>query len=501
MTSITNEYPTNIVHYLLDRHLVSDQAHKIALIDDSHSWSYQQLARTSQRIAAHLSHLAQDCHMVGLVSYDHGLSAAAFLAVIKLGKVVCPINPELATTEVAERLAHIEAEALLMDDSCLSQHGELAKQYVQCQHINKLATEQPTCSVVTERVPNVPGAFCLFTSGTTGHAQAVIHRHQDVIVMNEHYGKQVLGLRATDVFTSPSKMYFAYGLNSLLFALYWGATVRVFAEKPTARELWSQLATEVSVFFGVPRVYKALLEHDERPDELSCRLFVSAGDKLPNDIQQQWLTQFGQPILDGIGTTEVLSTFISNRPGHWRYGSTGWPVPGFEIQLLTSEGEAVAAGQAGVLWVRGDTYPDRYVNNELASLERFQNGWFNTNDLFCRDQQGWLYYLGRWGDMLLYQGSWLSPYKLEEALVEHPAVNDAAVVSVNKGSWSTIIAWVALNTNEKLTDDLREKLCNRLSHWIDLEPYNVRSLQAVPATPAGKKKRFLLKRDENVYID
>jgi benzoate-CoA ligase len=327
-----------------------------------------------------------------------------------------------------------------------------------------------------------------------------MHRHQDVLVMNEHYGKQVLGLLATDVFASPSKMHFAYGLNSLLFALYWGATVQVFAHRPTAQELWDLLATEVTVFFGVPRVYQALLEQREQPNELSCRLCISAGDKLPASIQRQWWQQFDQPILDGIGTTEVLSTFISNWPGHWRYGSTGWPVPGFEVQLVTPNGEQASSNQPAILWVRGDTYPTGYVNNQQASAERFQHGWFNTNDVFYRDQEGWWYYQGRWGDMVYYRGSWLSPYKLEEALVEHPVVNNAAVVSVNNDWQCKIIAWIVVNNGELLTDDLRRQLCYQLSDWIDIQPENVRSVEAMPATPAGKKKRFLLKNKASMYI-
>jgi len=348
-------------------------------------------------------------------------------------------------------------------------------------------------SVITNKI-----AFCLFTSGTTGPSSLVQHRHQDVLVMNENYGRSVLHLTEDDTIFATSRFYFAYGLNALFFALLNGAKLLLTSNNMTPEMVWRLvISRRPTVLFSVPTMYKRLIQ--SAPQDClvdSLRLCVSAGEHLPLQISDSWLALTGQQIIDGIGTTEVLSTFISNSQRSYKPGSTGRVVPGFVAELRNSNSEKlVGDGAVGILWIKGETYVGGYLNNEVESSERFVDGWFKTNDLFSVDEEGYYFYHGRVNDLIKISGIWTYPYSIEQVLQQHPAVSEAVVSGyVESDGLTRLIGYVVPRegciTSAQLTQELK--------NWCRMHaakheyPHFIEYLKSIPRTLSGKVKRYLL---------
>ena len=276
-------------------------------------------------------------------------------------------------------------------------------------------------------------AFWLYTSGSTGKPKGAVHVHGDLKLTGDLYGAPYLNITEKDVCYSVAKLFFAYGLgNALTFPMSAGATTVLLADRPTPEGVAALLRRHpVTVFFGVPTFYAAFLASPSAPQksELKLRCCVSAGEALPTDVGKRWVERYGVDILDGIGSTEMLHIFLSNKAGEVKYGTTGKPVPGYDCKLIDDNGLPVGKGEMGELLIKGPTSAIMYWNNREQSRNTFLGEWTRSGDKYVEDDDGYFIYCGRRDDMLKVSGLYVSPFEVEGALLTHPDVLEVAVVA------------------------------------------------------------------------
>ena len=340
-------------------------------------------------------------------------------------------------------------------------------------------------------------AFWLYSSGSTGAPKGVRHVHGALRVTCDTYAGGVLGLREDDVVFSAAKLFFAYGLgNGMSFPLSVGATALLLDARPTPESVSAVLETHrPTVFFGVPTLYAALVHRWEgeggRP-EAPLRTCVSAGEALPAEIARRWKALCGVDILDGVGSTEMLHIFLSNRPGDIVYGTSGTAVPGYDLRLVDERGAEVDAGEVGELLVRGDSAAADYWNQRGKSRATFEGEWTRTGDKYERNAAGRLVYCGRTDDMFKVSGIWVSPFEVEQALMEHPGVLEAAVVAHrDEDELEKPKAFVVLKEGAEGIDDLKDFVKDRIGKWK--YPRWVEIVDDLPKTATGKIQRFVLR--------
>ncbi|MFI5314581.1 MAG: benzoate-CoA ligase family protein [Myxococcota bacterium] len=353
-----------------------------------------------------------------------------------------------------------------------------------------------------DAAPTLAGdrAFFLYTSGTTGEPKGAVHRHVDLPVTAECYARDLLELGPGDRVLSAAKLHFAYGLgNSLTFPLALGAEVVLAPERATPEAVFALIAREQpSVFFGVPTLYAAMLAHPEPPASLGrVRVCVSAGEALPAALYQRWLTQFGVEILDGLGSTEMLHVFLSNRPGAARAGSCGVPVSGYELRVVDGDGNDVPDGEIGTLLARGESAARAYHERPADTARTmFAPGWLRTGDSVRRDGDGFYWHAGRSDDLIKVSGSYVSPIEVEALLAEHPSVLEAAVVGEPDASGLTkprafVVLAPGAQPSERLARELQEFVkANSAPHKY---PRRVDFVDELPKTATGKIRRHLLR--------
>jgi benzoate-CoA ligase len=324
-----------------------------------------------------------------------------------------------------------------------------------------------------------------------------VHAHSSMIETAELYARGVLGMQESDVVFSAAKLFFAYGLgNSLSFVLAVGATAVLMAERPTPAAVFKRLTEKKpTLFYGVPTLYAGMLADPNFPKKasLALRICVSAGEALPPQIAKSFLEKTGLDILDGIGSTEMLHIFLSNRPKDFRYGTTGKAVPGYELRLVDEQGRLVKQGELGELEISGPTCAMYYWNNRAKSRSTFTGGWTKSGDKYTQDADGFYAYGGRTDDMLKVGGIWVSPAEVEAALVSHAAVLEAAVIG--KEDEQKLVkpkAYVVLKPGAKATDEelkahVKAKLAPyKYPRWIEFAA-------ELPKTATGKIQRFKLR--------
>ena len=345
--------------------------------------------------------------------------------------------------------------------------------------------------------------FWLYTSGSTGKPKGAVHTHADLKLTDDLYAGPILGISENDICYSVAKLFFAYGLgNALTFPMSAGATTVLLPHRPTPDLVADLLKRhQVTIFFGVPTFYAAFLASAAAPQraELKLRCCVSAGEALPSDVGRRWSERYGVDILDGLGSTEMLHIFLSNRPGEVKYGTTGKPVPGYDIRLVDDDGNIVTRpGEMGELQVRGPTSAIMYWNNRDQSRTTFLGEWTRSGDKYVQDDDGYYVYCGRRDDMLKVSGMYVSPFEVEGILQSHPDVLEAAVVGwPDDDDLIKPKAFVVLKAPETAGDSVIKALQNECRRKLAVYKYPrwIEFRTELPKTATGKIQRFKLRAE------
>ncbi len=502
----------NCAEYLLDRRLAAGDGARVALAGPAGELSYAQLHDQVCRTAAGLRALGlQPEQRLLMLMADSPLFVTIYLAAMRMGAIPVPVSTMLHADGVADLLADsrarflaatpefaaaaVAAAASAPELAGILADGPVPESPVPVHAISALAAG-PASPAVYPTTADSP-AFWLYTSGTTGRAKAAMHRHGAVPVVCETYGQQVLGIRPEDRCLSAAKAFFAYGLgNSVLFPLSVGAAAVLEPARSTPDAVVDAAQKHgASLFFAGPTFFANMLRAGLPADALrGVRLAASAGEALPASLYTRWTGHFGVDILDGIGMTEMLHIFLSNRPGQVRPGSTGVAVPGYQLRLLDEAGQPVPAGMPGTLYVRGDSAATGYWARYDASRQVFQGEWLRTGDTYLRDPDGYYVCLGRTSDMLKVSGMWVSPGEVEARLLAHPAVAQAVVVAANDtDGLEKPVAYVLTEAGHEVAEDELIEFCRAGLPSFE-RPRKVLFVDGYPTTATGKIRRVELRR-------
>jgi benzoate-CoA ligase family protein len=506
----------NFAADVLERNLRAGRAHKAAYVDSRGSWSFGQLADRAARFGEALRDLGvRREERILLCLFDTIDWPTAFLGAVKAGFIPIPVNTLMTEEDYRFILADSGARTLVVSEAIYAKFENLIKaddstlrlvivsgDDARGHHGFEDLIAQATPAAYTAPTTKDDICFWLYTSGSTGRPKGAVHVHADLKLTNDLFGAHVLALTEEDVCYSAAKLFFAYGLgNALTFPLSAGATTILLPERPTADAVAALLRRHpVTVFYGVPTFYAGFLASAAAPrrDELKLRLCISAGEALPAPIGRRWRERYGVDILDGLGSTEMTHTFLSNRPGEVKYGTTGKPVPGYDLRLVDDAGEPVKKGEIGELQVRGPTSALMYWNNRQLSRATFLGEWTRSGDKYREDPEGFFVYCGRRDDMLKVGGMYVSPFEVEGALCTHPDVLEAAVVAwPDPEGLIKPKAFVVLRSPDRASDALARALQDHCKSR--LAPYKyprvIEFRAELPKTATGKIQRFKLRAE------
>jgi len=502
----------------IDRNLVEGREANSAVIDGDGSYSYRELAQRVNRCGNALTGLGlRREDRVALLLPDTIDFPVAFWGCIKAGIVPIPLNTLLTTRDYLYILEDSRAGTLIISAALLERILPVRDQLPGLQHIivsgegaalPSLAVLMQAADTNLEAAPTTRDdiAFWLYSSGSTGTPKGVLHCHSHLIQTAVRYGLGILKMREQDVVFSAAKLFFAYGLgNGMSFPFLVGATSILLAQRPTPALVLDTLQRRrPTVFFGVPSLYAALLAQPDlwpAPGSLRLRACVSAGEALPEDIGNKCQQYFGAPVLDGIGSTELLHIFISNRLDEVHYGSTGKPVPGYRVKLVNEQDHAVGVSEIGELVVSGPSAAVAYWNQRDKSLHTFRGAWTYTGDKYTVDRDGYYHYCGRTDDMLKVGGQWVSPFEVEATLIQHESVQEAAVVGRQDEHHlvkpkAYVVLKPGVESSAKLAVEIQEFVKSRIAmhkypRWIEF-------IDSLPKTATGKIQRFKLRNEKEV---
>ena len=497
------------------------RAAKPAYIDDRGVTTYGELADAVKRFASVLGTLGvHPEERILLVMHDSVELPIAFLGALYAGVVPVLVNTLLTPADYAYMLTHSHARVVVASAALLPSVGPALSSACTSQQGCVLIVSQPRdedeylhagrvfgrlVDAADPRATPCPTladdiAFWLYSSGSTGQPKGTVHTHANLYWTDALYAKRVLGIREDDVVFSAAKLFFAYGLgNALTFPLSAGATTVLMAERPTAEAVFTRLRRhKPTIFYGVPTLYANMLASAELPrrDEVALRVCTSAGEALPREIGERFTAHFGCEILDGIGSTEMLHIFLSNHPGNVTYGTTGTPVPGYDIELRDEAGHLVADGEIGDLYIRGPSTALMYWCNREKSRATFLGDWLKSGDKYRRLPDGRYVYAGRSDDMLKVSGQYVSPVEIEMVLAEHEAVLEAAVTGVEQDGLMKTCAFVVVKQGVTAQDALAAELKAFVKARLAPHKYprDIVFVDDLPKTATGKIQRFRLRQ-------
>ncbi len=504
----------NATEYLLDRRLEAGDGGRVAINHEGRDWTYDQVAELTAAVAAALHRTGvRPEERVLQVMVDGPEFVATFLGAMRLGAVAVPVSTMLTGAELGFIAADARARVAVIS-------GEFA---ALAERIAAAAPELTDLVMVGAGTPALPArvrlhrfaewavpapapptyatwadspAFWLYTSGTTGQPKAAMHRHADLPFTAERYGQPVLGIGPQDRCFSVARLFFAYGLgNGLTFPFAVGATSILASAPPTPARVAALVREQrPTLFFAVPSFYAAILAADLPEDTFaSVRHGVSAGESLPAPVFHRFRDRFGVEILDGIGSTEVLHIFISNRAGEIRPGTSGRVVEGYEARLVDDDGAAVGDGEPGHLLVRGESVATGYWCRTAVTRRTFEGEWVRTGDVYVRDREQVFTHAGRSDDMLKVGGIWVSPTEVESTLLEHPDVMEAAVVSEpDADQVPQPVAYVVPAPGRTVDPQALIDFCRQRMAAFK-RPRRVLVVEALPKTATGKIQRYRLR--------
>ncbi|MEN9886103.1 MAG: hypothetical protein RL758_681 [Pseudomonadota bacterium] len=508
----------NFAQYILDTN--AGRPEKTACIDDTGRLTYGELARQTRLMASALKSLdLRREERIFLFMHDCNDWPVSYLGAMYAGIVPVCVNTLLPAADVAYMLEHSRSQVAVVSASLLpvleqamktSAH-ELRKIVVSNPANTQLATDLKTLgfnlllqSCDEAEAPARTGGddpgFWLYSSGSTGRPKGTVHTQANPYWTAELYAKPVLQLRESDVCFSAAKLFFAYGLgNGLSFPFSVGATAVYMAERPTPDacfQRWTQ--HQPTVYFGAPTGYAGMLASPNLPAKsaVALRMCSSAGEALPEDIGKRFTAHFGAEIIDGIGSTEMLHIFLSNSPGDVRYGTTGKPVEGYEVELRGEDGRPVADGEVGDLYIKGPSAALMYWGNREKSRDTFQGAWTKSGDKYSRDADGYYTYAGRGDDMLKVSGQYVSPFEVEATLIQHASVLEAAVIGVPDIEGLTRVkAYVVLKPGVTHTTELEDEIKSYVKSRLTPHKYprKMSFVSELPKTATGKIQRFKLR--------
>ncbi|MBI4488396.1 MAG: benzoate-CoA ligase family protein [Deltaproteobacteria bacterium] len=504
----------NAATTFVDENIAQGRAHKTAIYYLDRRFTYQEVFEWVNRTGNALRDLGVEVEQrVLLVLPDCPEFAFSFFGAIKIGAVPIPTNPWMKAKDYEYLLQDSRARVLIAHESTLP---ELEPIWNRARFLRSILvvgkpkgrafSYESLVSKASSKLEAEPTSkddvvMWNYTSGSTGTPKGAVHLQHDMITITELFVKPILGMREEDLCFSASKLFFSYGLgNSLYFPFRFGASTVLWPERPEPEKVLQVIERyRPTFFFSVPTLYARLLRVEKKYDLSSLRICLSSGEPLPPALFYQWKEKFGIELLDVVGSTEATHDFLANRPGRVKPGSSGEVTPAFEAKIVDEQGQEVPLGEVGNLLVKGDANSPYYWNKHEQTKKTMLGEWLKTGDTYYRDEEGYYWYCGRSDDMLKVGGMWVSPIEIENTLLEHPSVLEAAVTGhADQDGLTKPKAYVVLKgeyqPSEKLKEELQSLVKNRLApykypRWIEFA-------QDLPKTVTGKIQRFKLRSNE-----
>jgi benzoate-CoA ligase len=504
----------NLASYLLDSNLEAGRGDKVAIYSQDRQITYRQVQESANRLGNALAALGVEMeNRVLLLLFDSPEFVFSFFGAMKIGAVPIPVNTMLRPPDYQYLLDDSRAKVVIVHQELAPMIEEVRSSLSWLKHV--IVVGSPSAGqlefdgllhsqrddLTTARTMREDVAFWQYSSGTTGKPKGTMHQHQSMVHVVESYARGILGLDEGDTAFSIAKLFFGYGLgNGLAFPFSVGASTVLMPEHPLPeRNLATITRFRPTLFFGVPSGYKKMILLDEWSsyDLSSIRLCVSAGEPLPAALFKQWQQKTGLEILDGLGSTEMLHIFISNRPGEIRPGSSGKIIPGYEAKIVDDDGKEMPEGRIGNLMARGRSSALCYWNKREKTQATMRGEWIYTGDKYYRDKDGYLWCMGRSDDMIKAGGIWVSPTEVEGVMLQHESVQECAVVGRrDEDGLEKPMAYVVLHESCRPGKELEEELKTFVRARIASYKYPrwVEFITEIPKTATGKVQRFRLRQ-------